>query len=142
MDGEWWKWMDIDGKDGVKSRFGKVMNGKDGDGHSAQIRTANYFSFDLRKPCPWCFVQEQEIAFTTESVQSEDGTSGYQSTLDCQFFENGGYLGEVCAGKKAAEHSAARMAIEHEFPDFVEGEETLGIKTMACWKVQRYCSFC
>lgn len=68
-------------------------------------------------------LEKQEIAFSTESVQSEDGTSGYQSTLDCKFFEAGGYLGEVCASKKAAEHSAARVAIEHEFRDFVEGVE-------------------
>ena len=61
-------------------------------------------------------------------MQSEDGTSGYQSTLDCKFFAAGGYLGEVSASKKAAEHSAARVAIEHEFRDFVEGVETLGKK--------------
>lgn len=83
----------------------------------------------------------QEIAFSTESVQSEDGTSGYQSTLDCKFFEAGGYLGEVCASKKAAEHSAARVAIEHEFRDFVEGVETLGKNN---WHVGKcvYSYFC
>ena len=86
-------------------------------------------------------VHLQEIAFSTESVQSEDGTSGYQSTLDCKFFEAGGYLGEVCASKKAAEHSAARVAIEHEFRDFVEGVETLGKNN---WHVGKYvyCYFC
>lgn len=114
----------------------------DGDGNVGLLSVLWIF-----QKCPW-FLQlgfisfiVQEIAFSTESVQSEDGTSGYQSTLDCKFFEAGGYLGEVCASKKAAEHSAARVAIEHEFRDFVEGVETLGKNN---WHVGKYvyCYFC
>eukprot|EP00438_Fugacium_kawagutii_P008228 Skav211133 [mRNA] locus=scaffold1447:104854:106928:- [translate_table: standard] len=65
-------------------------------------------------------IQKDEIRFNTER-RPGDGhhQSLFQSTVDAQEFEGGPFLGDTCSTKKLAEHSAARIAIENEFPHWL-----------------------
>lgn len=69
----------------------------------------------LKRPDP-------EIRFTTEVKEIEKGENRasckmFQSTVDSKHF-TGSFVGDLCSSKKAAKHSAARVAIGKEFPAF------------------------
>ena len=65
---------------------------------------------------------DPEIRFTTEVKEIEKGENRasckmFQSTVDSKHF-TGSFVGDLCSSKKAAKHSAARVAIGKEFPAF------------------------
>lgn len=65
--------------------------------------------------------QKQEIRFDTEKKPGNGiHQLMFQSTVHAQEFKAGPFVGDECTTKKAAEHSAARVAVESEFPHFRE----------------------
>jgi len=64
---------------------------------------------------------KDEVIFDVQEVegQTPGRAAGYIATMSCTVLPSGqSYQGEeVCAGKKQAEHAAAKVAIQSEFPE-------------------------
>ena len=60
-------------------------------------------------------MQKDEIQFVTESLEGK--VPAFRSTVNAVHFDGGPFVGELCSSKKAAHHSAAKAAVELEFPD-------------------------
>ena len=65
-------------------------------------------------------VQKDEIRFTTKEKLGPSKHTMFQCTVDAKEFQAGPFVGETCRAKKAAQHSAARAALENEFPHFLD----------------------
>jgi len=73
-----------------------------------------------------------KASYEVNEVKTESGGTGYQAAVDV---DGTSYCGEVAPGKKAAEHMAAKVALEDLFPHEAKGSK--GNKAAASGKKQK-----